>query len=357
MNKKWVSRHFELLRVAAAIGISLLAVIVIIVLVSDEPMTALYYFIIGPLTSLRRMGNVVEMACPLIFTALAVCIMFQANQFSMIAEGSFFFGAMCAAIAAIKLPAVTGISPVMALLVGMLAGGLMGAIPGILKAKWNTNEFVVSLMLNYVALYLSLYMMNLFIRDNDAGSKVSLEFQKAFKLPILVTGTRIHLGIVVAVIMIVICYIYLYRTRWGYYLRVTGKNMRFAQYAGIGTFAVVFGSQVIGGCIAGLGGAVELLGIYNRFQWTALPNYGFDGITVAIIAKQSPKYVPIAAVFIAYLRAGADIMSRSSDVPNEVISVIQALVIVLIAANSFLSGLRHKLLVRESMNSLTAKEE
>jgi len=349
MNKRNSSARFEIIRTAVAVAIAMLAAVVIIFSVSEEPVNALYNFIIGPFTSLRRIGNVIEMACPFIFTALAVCVMFQANQFSMIAEGSFFFGALCAAVAAIKLPEITGLSPIIALLIGTVAGGILGAIPGFFKAKWKTDEFVISLMLNYVALYFSLYLMNLLIRDASAGSKVSEKFQDSFQLINLIPGTRVHMGVILSILMIIIVYVFLYHNRWGYQLRMAGCNIKFAQYSGINTFAVILGSQIIGGCIAGLGGAVEMLGIYNRFQWTSLPNYGFDGITVAIIAKKSPKLVPIAALFLAYLRIGADIMSRSSDVPSEVISVIQSLVIVLIAANSFLSGFRHRMLVKESM--------
>ncbi len=355
MNKTGNSRQFEIIRTLAAVGIAMAAAVIIIFIVSKEPVNALYNFIVGPFTSLRRFGNILEMACPLIFTSLAVCVMFQANQFNMIAEGGFFFGALCAAIAAVKLPEITGVSVTAALLAGGIGGASLGAVPGILKAKWNTNEFVVSLMLNYVALYLGLYLMNTFIRDTNAGSKVSLKFQEGFRLPNIVPGTRIHLGIVIAALVVILIYLFLYCNKWGYSLRITGQNSKFAEYSGINTFMVILFSQILGGAIAGLGGAVEMMGIYNRFQWSALPNYGFDGITVAIIAKQSPKLVPAAALFLAYLRTGADIMSRSSDVPSEVISVIQALVIVLIAANSFLSGWKHRMLVKQSMNELAAE--
>ncbi len=350
MNKAKTIQRFELIRTLAAVGISMAVAILIICVVSEEPLNALYSFFIGPFTSIGRIGTLFETACPFIFTGLAVCVMFQADQFSMIAEGSFFLGALCAAMSAILLPEITGISPIIALLAGVVAGGILGAIPGILKAKWGTNEFVVSLMLNYVALYFSLYLLNEFIRDPDAGSTVSYKFQDAFKLISFIPGTDVHLGIILAAVMCVVIYLFLYRSRWGYRLRMTGENKKFAEYSGISTFAVVLGSQILGGCLAGLGGAVEVMGLYSRFQWTSLPNYGFDGITVAIIAKKSPKLVPIAALFLAYLRTGADIMSRTSDVPSEVVSVIQALVIVLIAANSFLASWKHKMLVKQSIS-------
>ncbi|MCK5250084.1 MAG: ABC transporter permease, partial [Spirochaetaceae bacterium] len=109
-------------------------------------------------------------------------------------------------------------------------------------------------------------------------------------------------------------------------------------------------SQVIGGFIACMGGSIELLGMYRRFEWQYLPGYGWTGVIVAILARNNPVYVPVAAFFLAYMRIGADIMSRSTDMPNEFVAIIQGIIIILIAATSFLSKQRHKMVVKEAMS-------
>jgi len=138
------------------------------------------------------------------------------------------------------------------------------------------------------------------------------------------------------------------KTRWGYRIRLTGANAKFAQYSGIDTNAVIVYSQVIGGFIAGLGGSIEILGMYTRFSWQTLPGYGWDGVIVAILARNNPIFVPVAAFFLAYLRIGADIMSRYSDVPNEFVTLIQGTIIILIAASSFLAKYRHRMVFKEA---------
>lgn len=348
MKSKGKGLLFEAIRTFVAIAIALILAVLLIMLVSDEPAEALNKFLLGPLASFKRFSNVIEMAIPFIFTGLAVCVMFQAKQFNMIAEGGFFIGGVAAAYIAIKVSLPMGIHPALAILFGGFIGGLAGLIPGLLKSKWKADEFVSSLMLNYVLLYAGLYVINYILRDENAGSMASYLFNESAKLPVMVSGTRLHFGLILAIIAIILTYLFLYRSKWGYSIRMTGLNDRFAEYSGIKTAKVIIYSQIIGGALAGIGGAVEMMGMYERFQWQALPGTGFDGILVAILAKNNPVFVPIGAIFLAYLRVGADVMSRSSDVPSEVIIVIQAIMIMLIAAQRFLAKYKHKMIVKDS---------
>ena len=131
----------------------------------------------------------------------------------------------------------------------------------------------------------------------------------------------------------------------------TGRNIRFARYTGLNTTAIIAYSQLIGGFIAGVGGSVEVLGMYDRFQWQSLPGYGFDGIVVAILAKNKPHYIPIAAFFLAYLKIGADKMATSTDVTAEMVLIIQGVIIMLAAAQAFLSKWRQKALIKMQQES------
>lgn len=339
---------FEAARTAIAIAIALGLALVIILAVSDEPGSALSQFLLGPLKSVRHFGNVIELALPLMFAGIAISIMFSAAQFNLGAEGGFFIGAIVASWVAITFTLPPVVHALVAILFGAVAGSLFCGLPAVLKVKWGASELVSSLMFNYIAFFFGLFIINYYLRDVNAGAMVSLSFKPTALLPRLVPKTRISYGIFAAALVLVASWAFMAKTRWGYRIRLTGSNDRFAAYSGIDTNAVVIYSQVIGGFIAGLGGSVEILGMYTRFSWQQSPGYGWDGVIVAILARNNPLLVPIAAFFLAYLRIGADIMSRYSDVPNEFVALIQGAIIILIAASSFLAKYRHRLVFKEA---------
>lgn len=353
MNKKML---FETIRTLVAIGVALLLAFIIIFTVSDDPGHALQRFLLGPVSSLRNFGNVLEMAIPLIFTGLAISVMFTAKQFNLGAEGGFFFGAVGATALALTFDLPPVIMPVAAILFGGLAGGLGSAIPAVLKAKLDASELVSSLMLNYVLFWLGIFIINNYYRDAQAGAMASYRLPDQARLARVLEGTRLHSGIFIALFMVVLVYLFLYRSRWGYALRMVGLNIRFAEYSGINTKAVVMYAQIIGGVIAGMGGAVELLGMFTRFTWFQLPGYGWDGIVVAIMARNNPLLIPVFAFFLAYLRIGANLMALVTDVPSEVVAIIQGIMIMLVTAERLLAGWRHRMVVKEKMQNQPTEE-
>lgn len=346
---------FELLRTLVAVALALIIAFIIIFFISEQPGEALSKLLFGPLTKLRYFGNVIEMAIPLTFTGLAVCVMFQAKQFNMAGEGAFFIGAVAAAAVGIAVPLPSFIHPLVAIIAGGLVGGIFFYFIAKIKTKWNASEMVSSLMLNYILFYLGLFIINYLLRDALAGAMVSYKLKTTALIPNLIPKTRLHYGLFIVIGMVLVTYYFLYRTKWGYAIRMTGLNKKFAEYSGINTTNVVVYAQVIGGIIAGIGGATELLGMYTRFQWQTLPGYGWDGMMVAILARSNPALVPVAAFFLAFLRIGADLMNRMTDVPSEVISIIQGIMIVLVAAESFLSTWRHRMIVKKAKEDITVK--
>ncbi|QUL98801.1 MAG: ABC transporter permease [Candidatus Fermentithermobacillus carboniphilus] len=338
---------FEVVRTGLAIGLALLIGFIVTVLVSKSPLEAFKYFLTGPFTSTRRLGAFIEAAVPLTFTGLAVSLVFSAGQFNIGAEGQFFIGAVAATFAGIRLDLPPFIHALVALIFGAVAGSVAGFVPGYLKSRWNASELVSSLMLNYVFLKLGMYVITYHLRDINVGALVSLPLKETSWLPQFLPPTRLHAGIVVLVLCVIFCHWFLFRTGWGYEIRMTGLNLNFARYSGIPVTSVILYSQVLSGAVAGLGGAVEMLGIYRRFQWLASPGYGFDGVIIAILARNNPLLVPVGAIFLAYLRVGADVMAMYSDVTSEMVSVIQAVIILLVTAQAFLSGYRHRLVLRE----------
>ena len=129
---------------------------------------------------------------------------------------------------------------------------------------------------------------------------------------------------------------------------MTGLNKNFAAYSGISVTGVIIYSQIISGGIAGLAGAADVLGLYRRFQWQMLPGYGFDGIIIATLARNNPIAVPVAALFLAYIRSGASVMSRMTDVSSEMVAIIQGIMILLVTAQAFLSTWHHRAVVKEA---------
>lgn len=346
MTNKQLNQLFSMIKTMLAIFIAMVLAFLLILLVSNEPLEAIKAFILGPFTSIRRFGNMIEFFIPVAFTALGVCIMFSIGMSSVIGEGTVFFGGLLAAWVAISMGFIGGVAQFSSFFVAAIVCGLIAMIPMILKLKYDADLFVGSLMLNYVLLYLGLYILNYVIRDPQVGMAASYEIADATMLGILVKGTKIHTGFIIVIVAIVLGYLFLDKTHWGYQMKLVGSNPKFARYSGVNITKMCLLASFIGGALSGLGGAVEILGRNQRFQWMGLPGFGWDGILIATIAGFKPKFVPIAALFIAYIRTGADIMNRSSDVASELVIVIQSFMILLIAAKGFLSGTHQKLLVK-----------
>lgn len=341
-------KKFEMVRTAAAIFIALTIGMLLILLVSKQPVEALTNFIIGPLTKTRYIGNVIEAAIPLIFSGLAVSVLFQTKLFNMGAEGIFYISGLTAAILGIVLELPPIIHPIVAILGGALVGALVMGIVGFFKAKWNVSELVLSLMFNSILLGLGLFILNYFFRETNTVRLKSVEIHSTALLSKIVPTTRIHSGILIALLAVVLVHIFIYRTKWGYQIRMVGSNDKFADYSGIKVGKIVILASLVAGGLAGMGGAVEVLGMHTNFNWAALPGYGFDGALIAMLAKNKPINVIFSALFLAYIRTGAEIMARVTDVPAEMIGIMQGLIILLISGQKFLQFYKQRLILKEA---------
>ncbi len=350
------SKNFELFRMLFSILIALLISLLVIFFLSDQPLMAIYYLLTGPFTNLRNFCNVIESMIPLIFTGTGVCIMFSANQINLATDGGFHLGGLVAATIVLQLSLPSGVNIIVALIAASVAGGIFCMIPALLKIKTESSEMVSSLMLNYLSLWFCTFILMYFLQDPSKGS-ASYKFADNAELPTIISGTNVHIGLFIALIVAVLGYVFLYKTKLGYELRLTGENKDFARYSGISIVKVILLSQLIGGLIAGLGGGVEILSpIYTRFTWTALLGYGWDAIIICTLSRKNPLYTPLAALFIAYLRTGASIMARYTDVTLEIVQITQGIIILLVVAEQFLSGTRHKLIAREAKAALKEEE-
>ena len=360
MNNKRM-RMFEIIRGAAAILVALLVASILIFICSDQPFNALKYMLVAPIISngaisMNSIFTIMAAMTPIIFTGLAVCVMFSSNQFNMFGEGSVMLGGFIAALLGIYFSTGTYLDIVICVLGGAIVCAACMYIPAILKVKLGASEMVCSLMMNYIVMYVILHFLLNVFADGSKGTVQTFPFAETAHIPGLVPGgSKLSWGFVVALIFTVLVALFMYRTRWGYSIRMVGINQSFAKYSGMKVGGIVVLSQLIGGFLSGMGGAIEVLGRFDTFLWRDLPGYGWTGITVAILAKNNPIFVPIAAFFISYLNRGCTLMATYADVPAEMADIIQAVVFLFFAAEQFLAKYRQKLVVAGAKEEIAQK--
>jgi simple sugar transport system permease protein len=346
--KKLLSSTFvrELLRVVIAVAIALGIGFIITLIVSDEPIKAYTAFLFGPLTKINRVGDWIEETITLTFLGLAVAVVFKANQFSLGQEGQMVLGALVSGVIALFLPVPAYVRIPLAILAAMIVGFLWGWLPGYLKAHLNANEIVSTLMLNTIAVLFYEWLLTYYIKPPNAGYTASATFSPEGtmptffpKLPFLTTlrtefinQTNISIALYLVIIAVIVVYYLMFRTPFGYELRMVGANSKFARYGGIDVRKTIVLAFAISGIFAGLAGAHLSMGIHHKLILNISFALGFEGIVVSLLANNNPLAIPFAALAYGYLRAGANIMERSSDMSREMVLVIQGIIILLVTA-------------------------
>jgi simple sugar transport system permease protein len=328
----------EMGRAATALVVALVVAFIIVLITSHQPLETFRTLLTGPLTSKRTIGLWVDDVAKLTVTGLAFSLVFQARQFAMGVQGQVYMGGLFASLVALSSLGATWAGMPLAIMAAMAAGAVYGFIPGYAKARLGANEIVSSLMLNYIALYLVSYMVRVPLAKAP-GLLESLPFPPTAIFPTLIARTRIDLGLIFAIIAVGVVWFALYRTSWGLKLRLVGHNARFAEYAGIKATFIMVSAMTASGALGGLLGAMFVEGqAYGKLKDLFEANLAFEGILIAIVAKARPTAVPIVAIFYGYLRQGALIMGIRTDVPTEVISVVQAVIILLVASSFSFGG-------------------
>ncbi|HPF16769.1 MAG TPA: ABC transporter permease [Thermotogota bacterium] len=271
-------------------------------------------------------------ATPLIFTGLAIALILKSGILNLGAEGQLFAGAVAGSLFAV-IPNINGfIHIIIIFIAAAAAGSLWAVLPAYASIKKKDSEILVSLMMNYLAFYLGIYLIKTLIRDQDSGGLMSVKFSPSAILPLINERYRLHMGIIVACLTAVLFGFLIKKTKWGLKIKMIGSNLNFAEYSGIDVKRQLFKVQLISGAIAGSAGIFELIGYHQRFLWQTTPGYGWDGVIVAIMASKNPFYVPFSALFLAYIRVGAQNMGRYSDVSPQLVKIIQGIIILFLAA-------------------------
>lgn len=347
-KKKLLSISVPILAVVLAFLIGA----IIIAALGASPVDSVVYLFQGAFGSKTNIGNTLVKATPLIFTGLCACFAYRCGVFNLGGEGQFIMGSVAAIWAATSWGIEGKGAATAALLLGLVAGGIWGAIPGILKIVRGLNEMIVSIMLNYVATLFMGYIYTLVLRDGSVPQ--TLPVPDATKLTRAIPGMRATTGLLIALALAAAIYYFLFYTSKGFQLRAVGLNPTASRFNGFPINKFILASFIVSGAIAGLGGAAELLGTQFRLMSGYGLGFGFDGVAIALIAQRNPIATVLVAYFFAVLRVGATTMQVGAGVPTSVIEIIQALVIVFAVAGTALVRLPE---IQQLLVSRAAKKE
>ncbi len=310
----------------AAILAALLLAAGLIAAAGVNPLTAYVEMLRGALGSRLSITEMLTRATPLILTGLAAAVAFRARLWNIGGEGQFYVGALTTAWIghSLTLPGPIGMAVLM--VCGMAAGALLLAGPAFLRLRFGVDEVVTTLLLNFIVILFVGLMIEGPLRDPLAfGWPQSVPVEGDYRLPDLVPRTRLHVGLLVAIAAAGVVWVVLTRTVFGVETRAAGLNARAAAFAGISLPRTIMGVALVSGALAGLAGAVEVMGVTGGVTTTMSPGFGYAGIVVAMLAALHSAGVVVAAIFVATVFVGADAMSRATGVPSFIADVIVAL--------------------------------
>lgn len=329
--KKW-EQMSELKKSLAAIGIAILVGALFILLSGESPIEAYGALLKGALGSPKSIANTISKSIPLAFTGLAVALGSRCGMLNIGAEGQLHAGAMAAVLTALSLSSFPApIVLIVSIIAGILAGMIVGGIPGFFKARLNTNEVIVAIMLNYICTLFTSWLVNGPVKSDGSTAQTEVLPEGAW-LGRLIPQTQLTTALFILIAVAVLMYIFLWKTSVGYQLRAVGVNPSAAGTAGIRVKTYMIMAMVLSGGLAALAGITEVFGKYHRFIEGFSPSFGFTGIAVAILGRNHPAGVLLTALLFGIMDMGALRMSRVTDVSTNMVTVVQSLVILLVAA-------------------------
>ena len=315
---------------------------VIIWLAGENPLTVYRTMLDGAFGSYYKRSETLVKMIPLLLTALGVAVAFRMQLWNIGAEGQFYFGAIFATwVALFALPDAGPWLVIPAMVVaGLIGGGLWGAIPGVLRGFLGVNETITSLMLNYVAILFSSWLVHgPWKNPQGFGFPGTETFPAATYLPTW-GNTRVHLGLVFGLVVAVLLYVVFQRTRWGYEIRVSGSNERVARYAGMATARNIVIVFIVSGALAGLGGMTEVSGIAHSLQRELSPGYGYTAIIIAWLGRLNPFGIIVVAFLMAALQVGGDQIQLSLGLSSAVAPMLQGIILFFLLGGDLLTRYR-----------------
>ena len=315
------------------LGIAFVVMIAMILIMSETPGRTVYFFFAGPWLNTYYLGNMLNAAVPLILTGLGISFAFRSSMFNLGGEGQVYAGGLAATALCLMLPDLPGILGIPAsLLVAITAGALIAGLSGFLKYKWRTDELISSFLLSNALIFIVDNIITGPLHDKDNNLLTTPKIAEQYWFTRIFPPSNLNLSVVFVILLAVIAYFYMFRTHQGYEMRMSGLNPEFARYGGINVSRYFILPMLLSGGFHGLAGAVSVMGTQHMLFKGFSGGMGWNGIAVALIARNHPIAVIPAAVFFAYLDAGAKSAMINSDVTMEIASVVQAVVFFLVTS-------------------------
>ncbi len=326
-----------------AVLVTFIITSIFIIMAGANPFEAYYNFIIVPLSSQFSALEVLVKATPLIFTGLAVTFAFAAGYYNIGAEGQLYAGAVAAAWVGATFTNLPSIVVVPLMLVLGFAGGMLWALlPALLKVKLKVDEVVTTLLMNSIIMYIISALLNGPWRDPETGWPKSPEFFEAARFIQIIPRSRLHLGFVIALVLVVIVFLIIKRTPFGLQMRAAGASKAGALFAGINVNRTMLIAALVSGGIAGLAGVSEIAGIHYHLISELSGGYGYTGIIVATLGGLNPIGATVAALFIGLIDTGAQTVSRVLGVPVYLGDVVQSTLLLVTLSMLLLQNYRIK---------------
>jgi len=316
----------------------------IIKFVGGDPFLAYKGLIQGSLGSQKALSETAVWATPYIFAGLAVAIGFKGGLFNIGAEGQLAVGAVFSALIGYALPEWLGtdlptiIHLPLAILCGVLMGGLWAGIVGALKAYTGGHEVINTIMMNYIALNTTSFLLNGVMKDKSPTNVIARTplIEESARISPIFEGLRVHWGFVLALLVAFLIWWLLNKTTLGFEIRTVGLNPDAAQYAGVNVKRTIILTMALSGMLAGMAGAIEVTGLNYRHELGFSIGYGYDAIAIALLGKSHPLGIVLSAFLFAAMRNGASRMQFLTQLPVDLISMIQALILLFVAADAII---------------------
>jgi len=283
--------------------------------------------------SASAIGNSIRWITPCIFTGIAATVAFKSGVMNLGIEGQLYVGAFVATLVGLYADLPAGLLPAACLLAGGVSGLLYALIPAIIKLVFKIDEMITTLMLNYVALWVTEYFTKVvkgISANNNSKAMATPLIQESAELPRLIPRTNASAGIFIAVILVAAVFVVYRYTKVGYEMKQVGANLRFARVGGVRTTQMFLSIFLLSGFVSGLCGAVEILGVYGKFAPSFANNIGWDGVMISMIAKNSPIGVGVVSILWGALKAGALQMERMTDTNRLTVELIQAMFVLFV---------------------------
>jgi ABC-type uncharacterized transport system permease subunit len=330
-----------------AIALSLITMAVMFVILGKNPITSLGVYFLDPLTDSYSLGELVVKATPLVMIAIGLSFCYIANIWNIGAEGQFLIGAVAGSWLAVRTNG-TGVGPwvlPVMLVLGALGGALYALIPALCKVRFGASEILTSLMLVYVANFGMDYLVRGPWRDpHGLNFPTTADFDPVATMPILIPGSRVHAGALIALVVVGLGAVLLGRTITGFEVRLLGAAPKAARFSGFHPDRLVLLTFAISGALAGLAGIIEVAGPVGHLQPDFSPGYGFTAIIVAFLGRLNPVGILIAGLFVALTFIGGENAEIAIKVPLDLTKVFQGVLLFYVLACDSLIAFRIRLL-------------